>query len=87
MTEHIDSIVIGAGVIGLAVARALAQAKSVINAAAIDTESALMGEQIAFDACLPDPERRRRMGRFLELGCQTREGEPTLGEDLERLGS
>ena len=66
-------------------AHALAQAKAVINAAAIDTESALIGEQIAFDACLADPERRRRMGRFLELGCQTREGEPTLADDLERL--
>lgn len=67
-------------------ALALAEAKSVINAAGIDTESALVGEQFAFDTCLADPERRRRMGRFLELGCQTREGEATLGDDLERLG-
>ena len=64
---------------------AIAQAKAVINAATIDTESALIGEQVAFDACLADPERRQRMGRFLELGCQTREGEATIGEDLERL--
>ena len=66
-------------------AQAIAQAKSVINAASIDTVSALFGEQIAFDQCLADPERRRRMGRFLELGCQTRSGEPSLGDDLERL--
>jgi enoyl-CoA hydratase/carnithine racemase len=64
---------------------ALAQAKSVINAASIELPSALIGEQIAFDQCVADPERRRRMTRFLELGCQTRAGEASIGDDLERL--
>jgi enoyl-CoA hydratase/carnithine racemase len=69
-------------------ALALAEAKGVISAAATgDMEGALLLEQQAFDRLMADPasERVPRMRRFLNLGCQTPEGEPTLGRDCTKL--
>ena len=69
-------------------ARAIAEAKVVISATASgDIESALLNEQRAFDRLMADPssERIPRMRRFLELGCQTPQGERTIGADCTKL--
>lgn len=58
-----------------------------IDANAIEQD--LLEEQRAFDRLMSDPrsERVPRMERFLERGVQTREGERTLAEACERLGT
>ncbi len=67
---------------------ALAEAKGVIAAAALgDMRSALLAEQQAFDRLMANPasERVPRMRRFLDLGCQTPEGERSIGADCTKL--
>jgi len=69
-------------------ALALAEAKGVIAAAATgDMESALLAEQQAFDRLMANPasERIPRMRRFLDLRCQTPEGERSIGADCTKL--
>jgi enoyl-CoA hydratase/carnithine racemase len=70
-------------------ALALAEAKRVINAASDAVEAGLLAEQAAFERLMADPasERIPRMRRFLELGCQTREGERSIGAVCEQLGA
>ena len=71
-------------------ALALAEAKGVISASASgDMETALLLEQQAFDRLIANPasERMPRMRRFLELGCQTPEGERNIGADCTKLAT
>ncbi len=71
-------------------AATLARAKRLINELSCpDAEPGLLAEQAAFESLMADPaaERVPRMRRFLELGCQTREGERTVGVDCEKLGA
>ena len=53
-----------------------------------ETERLLLEEQTAFQQLMGSPtsERVARMRRFIDLGCQPREGERTLGADCEKLG-
>jgi enoyl-CoA hydratase/carnithine racemase len=70
-------------------AEAIAEAKRVINAtSSAETERLLLEEQTAFQQLMGSPtsERVARMRRFIDLGCQTREGERTIGADCEKLG-
>jgi enoyl-CoA hydratase/carnithine racemase len=66
---------------------ALAEAKRAIDAASHDAQAGLLAEQTAFERLMAEPasERIPRMRRFLELGCQTRAGERTIGADCEKL--
>ena len=67
---------------------AIAEAKSVIAAAATGAiQNALLTEQQAFDRLMANPasERIPRMRRFLTLGCQTPEGEASIGADCVKL--
>jgi enoyl-CoA hydratase/carnithine racemase len=67
---------------------ALAEAKRVIDAASHDAAAGLLAEQTSFERLMADPASQRipRMRRFLELGCQTRGGERSIGAACERLG-
>ena len=68
----------------------LARAKRLINElSCADAEPGLLAEQAAFESLMADPasERVPRMRRFLDLGCQTREGERSIGVDCEKLGA
>ena len=67
-------------------AKALAEAKSAIDAAGPDATAGLLAEQAAFQRLMAGgSERIPRMRRFLDLGCQTREGERTIGPDCTKL--
>jgi enoyl-CoA hydratase/carnithine racemase len=66
---------------------ALAEAKRAIDAASHDVAAGLLAEQTGFERLMADPASQRipRMRRFLELGCQTREGERAIGTACEKL--
>jgi enoyl-CoA hydratase/carnithine racemase len=66
---------------------ALAEAKRAIDAASHDVAAGLLAEQTAFERLMADPASQRigRMRRFLELGCQTRSGERSIGAACENL--
>jgi enoyl-CoA hydratase/carnithine racemase len=67
-------------------ARAIAEVKRVIDRAGEDVGAGLLAEQTALESLLAGgSERVARMRRFLELGCQTRAGEHTLGADCVKL--
>lgn len=67
-------------------AKAIAQAKHAINAAGEDVEAGLLAEQASFGELLAGgSERIPRMQRFLDLGCQTREGERSIGSACIKL--
>ena len=67
-------------------AKAIAEAKRVINLAGEQVESGLLAEQAALNELMAGgSERVPRMQRFLELGCQTREGEAFIGADCTKL--
>ncbi len=58
---------------------AVARAKAAVLAAEVGVEAGLAEEARLFQACLGDPEARRRMEAFLAAGGQTREVERRLG--------
>src|SRR5437764_11641570 len=66
-------------------AEALALAKAAVDAAELPTPQGLLEEADAFNRTLGTSAARRRMGRFLELGGQTRVVELDLGRLVERL--
>ena len=69
-------------------AKAIAQAKAVMDAAGEDVAAGLLAEQAAFERLMAGgSERVPRMRRFLDLGCQTRRGERTIGADCVKLGA
>jgi enoyl-CoA hydratase/carnithine racemase len=64
---------------------AVARAKAAVLAAEVGVEPGLAEEARFFQACLGDPEARRRMEAFLAAGGQTREVEGQIGAfDLDR---
>lgn len=65
---------------------AVREAKASVLAAAPDPTPGLLGEARRFARTLADPEARRRMERFLEVGGQTAAGERDLQSLLGRLG-
>jgi enoyl-CoA hydratase/carnithine racemase len=68
-------------------AHAIAEAKAAMAAAEPDPVPGLQREAHHFSKTLGEPETKRRMERFFELGGQTRERELALGELVEELGS
>lgn len=58
---------------------AIARAKAAVLAADAGVPAGLAAEARAFEACLGDPESRRRMEAFLAAGGQTRELERRTG--------
>ena len=66
-------------------AEAIALAKAAVDAAELPTPQGLLEEADAFNRTLGTSAARRRMGRFLELGGQTRAVELDLGRLVERL--
>jgi enoyl-CoA hydratase/carnithine racemase len=58
---------------------AIARAKAAVLAAEAPVEAGLAEEARLFQACLSDPEARRRMEAFLAAGGQTRDLERRLG--------
>jgi enoyl-CoA hydratase/carnithine racemase len=58
---------------------AVARAKAAVLAAEVGVEAGLAEEARLFQACLADPEARRRMEGFLAAGGQTREVERRIG--------
>src|SRR5947208_5532699 len=66
-------------------ADAIALAKAAVDAAELPTPQGLLEEADAFNRTLGTSAARRRMGRFLELGGQTRAVELDLGRLVERL--
>lgn len=64
---------------------AVREAKAAVLAAAPDPTAGLLEEARRFDRTIADPESRRRMERFLELGGQTPEGERDMPSLLRRL--
>jgi len=66
-------------------AAAIAEAKAVLAEVERATSGQLVAEQHAFARLFAAPESRERMRRFLAQGSQTRDGERTLGRDLEKL--
>src|SRR5437773_829295 len=63
----------------------LSLAKAAVDAAELPTTQGLLEEADAFNRTLGTSAARRRMGRFLELGGQTRAVELDLGRLVERL--
>ena len=63
-------------------ASATARAKAAVLAAEAPVEPGLAEEARLFQACLAEPEARRRMQAFLAAGGQTREVELALGRTL-----
>jgi enoyl-CoA hydratase/carnithine racemase len=61
-------------------AHAVAAAKESVLAAERGVDADLLREGHAFNDTLSDPSTRAAMGRFLEIGGQTRDGELRLGE-------
>jgi len=66
-------------------AAAIAEAKAVLAEVERATSGQLVAEQHAFARLMSGPDARVRMRRFLAQGSQTRDGERTLGRDLEKL--
>jgi enoyl-CoA hydratase/carnithine racemase len=66
-------------------AHAIAEIKRVMNFVERDTEAQLRHEQNGFDRCMQDPCVRPRMRSWLERGFQTRDGEASIGADLEQI--
>jgi enoyl-CoA hydratase/carnithine racemase len=65
---------------------AVARAKAAVLATEVGVEPGLAEEARLFQACLGDPEARRRMEAFLAAGGQTREVEGQSGAfDLARM--
>ena len=65
---------------------AVAAAKaSVANADTMSLHDGLLEEAFLFQQTLRDPEARRRMERFMEVGGQTRDGEKNLIETIDKL--
>jgi len=64
---------------------AVREAKASVLAATPDPTPGLLQEARRFDRTLADPEARRRMQRFLEVGGQTPDGERDLPSVLDRL--
>lgn len=64
---------------------AVREAKASVLAALPDPTAGLLEEARRFDRTLTDPESRRRMERFLEIGGQTPDGERDLPPILRRL--
>ena len=65
---------------------AMAAAKaSVANADTMSLHDAMLEEAYLFQTTLRDPEARRRMEKFIEVGGQTRDGEKNLIETIDKL--
>ena len=65
---------------------AVAAAKaSVANTDTMSLHDGLLEEAYLFQQTLRDPEARRRMERFIEVGGQTREGENNLLDTIDKL--
>lgn len=68
-----------------AVAVAAAKA-SVANSDTMSLHDGMLEEAYLFQQTLRDPEARRRMKTFIEVGGQTREGEKNLLGTIDKLG-
>jgi len=67
---------------------AVAAAKaSVANADTLSLHDGMLEEAFLFQTTLRDPEARRRMERFIEVGGQTRDGEKNLIETIDKLST
>lgn len=66
---------------------AIARIKQVFCEVERDTPELLTHEEHAFGVLMSGPEPRPLMQRWLERGLQTRAGEPSIGADIEKLGS
>jgi enoyl-CoA hydratase/carnithine racemase len=66
-------------------AAAIAQIKRVFAEVEAETSSQLTLEEHAFGVLMAGPEARPRMQQWLDRGFQTREGEATIGADLQQL--
>lgn len=65
---------------------AMAAAKaSVANADTMSLHDGMLEEAYLFQTTLRDPEARRRMEKFIEVGGQTRDGEKNLLETIDKL--
>ena len=65
---------------------AVAAAKaSIANADTMGLHDGMLEEAFLFQTTLRDPEARRRMERFIEVGGQTRDGEKNLIETLDKI--
>ena len=64
---------------------AIAEIKRVLARVEDSTQDCLRIEEHAFAVLMAGPEPRPRMQQFLDQGSQTRDGERTLGADLEKL--
>lgn len=65
---------------------AVAAAKaSVANADTMSLHDGMLEEAFLFQHTLRDPEARRRMERFIEVGGQTRDGEKNLIETIDKI--
>lgn len=65
---------------------AVAAAKeSVANSDTMSLHDGMIEEAYLFQTTLRDPEARRRMERFIEVGGQTRDGEMNLTDTLDKL--
>ncbi|MEX2269630.1 MAG: enoyl-CoA hydratase-related protein [Acidimicrobiia bacterium] len=83
--EQLDSVVRDVAVrIAAMPPDAVASAKEAVNAVSGDVNAGFAVEAEQFRAAMSD-DARERMGRFLDAGGQTREGELDLDEVLERL--
>jgi enoyl-CoA hydratase/carnithine racemase len=67
---------------------AVAAAKaSVVNADSMSLHDGMLEEAFLFQQTLRDPEARRRMERFIEVGGQTRDGEKNLLDTIDQLAA
>ena len=65
---------------------AVAAAKAAVaNADTMSLHDAMLEEAFLFQQTLRDPQARRRMEKFIEVGGQTRDGEKNLLDTLDKV--